>query len=133
MKNCNIYLFSIECHPFLQIISTTFRYYQFKHNLKRDVVLSVSGIIISHPFHVISVRMMAQFIGRETLYKSIFGSIAEIYKTDGILGFFSGLIPKLLCDVACLVLTSSTVFLINKYAVRDKLGRQYTAGFTQVS
>lgn len=77
--------------------------------------------------------MMAQFIGRESLYKSIFGSIAEIYKTDGILGFFSGLIPKLLCDVACLVLTSSTVFLINKYAVRDKLGRQYTAGFTQVS
>ncbi|XP_058974938.1 mitochondrial carrier homolog 2 [Musca domestica] len=107
------------------------RYFQFKHNLKRDIVLSVSGIIVSHPFHVISVRMMAQFIGRETLYKSILGSIAEIYKSEGIMGFFSGLVPKLLCDVACLVLTSSTVFLINKYAVKDKLGRQYTAGFTQ--
>ncbi|TMW47813.1 hypothetical protein DOY81_007113 [Sarcophaga bullata] len=106
-------------------------YLQFKVNLKRDVVLSVSGIIISQPFHVISVRMMAQFIGRETLYKSILGSIAEIYKTEGFLGFFSGLVPKILCDVACLVLTSSTVFLLNKYVIKDKVGRQYSAAFTQ--
>ncbi|XP_075161511.1 mitochondrial carrier homolog 1 [Haematobia irritans] len=106
-------------------------YFQFKHNLKRDVVLSVSGIIVSHPFHVISVRMMAQFIGRESLYKSILGSIAEIYRHEGISGFFSGLIPKILCDVACLVLTSSTVFLLSKYVIKDKLGRMYTAGFTQ--
>ncbi|KAM7355641.1 mitochondrial carrier homolog 1 [Cochliomyia hominivorax] len=106
-------------------------YLQFKVNLKRDVVLSVSGIIISQPFHVISVRMMAQFIGRESIYKSILGSIAEIYRTEGIMGFFSGLVPKILCDVACLVLTSSTVFLLNKYVIKDKVGRQYSAGFTQ--
>jgi len=106
-------------------------YVQFKVNLKRDVVLCVSGIIVSHPFHVISLRMMAQFIGRETLYTSIFGSIKEIYKSDGILGFFAGLVPKLLCDVACLVLTSSTVFILNKYVIKDKIGRQYNAGLTQ--
>lgn len=95
-------------------------------------MLSVSGIIISQPFHVISVRMMAQFIGRESLYKSILGSIGEIYKTEGFLGFFSGLVPKILCDVVCLVLTSSTVFLLNKYVIKDKVGRQYSAAFTQV-
>ncbi|XP_039966373.1 mitochondrial carrier homolog 2 [Bactrocera neohumeralis] len=106
-------------------------YVQFKVNLKRDVVLSVSGIIVSHPFHVISLRMMAQFIGRETLYQSIFGSIKEIYKTEGVLGFFSGLVPKLLCDVVCLVLTSTTVFVLNKYVIKDKIGRQYNAGFVQ--
>lgn len=77
--------------------------------------------------------MMAQFIGRESIYKSILGSIAEIYRTEGIMGFFSGLVPKLLCDVACLVLTSSTVFLLNKYVIKDKVGRQYSAGFTQVN
>ncbi|XP_065361036.1 mitochondrial carrier homolog 2 [Calliphora vicina] len=106
-------------------------YQQFKVNLKRDVVLSVSGIVISQPFHVISVRMMAQFIGRESLYKTIMGSIGEIYRTEGVMGFFSGLVPKILCDVACLVLTSSTVFLLNKYVIKDKVGRQYSAGFTQ--
>lgn len=104
---------------------------QFKYNLKRDIVLTVSGIVVSHPFHVISLRMMAQFVGRETLYKSIVGSIAEIWRTEGILGFFSGLIPKLLCDVACLVLSSSTVFVVNKYFIKDKVARQYNAGFMQ--
>ncbi|XP_067646571.1 mitochondrial carrier homolog 2 [Eurosta solidaginis] len=106
-------------------------YVQFKINLKRDVVLSVSGIIVSHPFHVISLRMMAQFIGRETLYQSIFGSVKEIYKTEGVLGFFAGLVPKLLCDVACLVLTSTTVFMLNKYVIKDKIGREYNAGIVQ--
>ncbi|XP_017864177.1 PREDICTED: mitochondrial carrier homolog 2 [Drosophila arizonae] len=106
-------------------------YMQFKYNLKRDIVLTVSGIIVAHPFHVISLRMMAQFVGRETLYNSILGSIGEIWRTEGILGFFSGLIPKLLCDVACLVLSSSTVFVVNKYFIKDKLARQYNAGFVQ--
>jgi len=106
-------------------------YVQFKYNLKRDIVLTVSGIVVSHPFHVISLRMMAQFVGRETLYNSILGSIAEIWNNEGILGFFAGMIPKLLCDVACLVLSSSSVFIINKYLIKDKIARQYNAGFTQ--
>lgn len=125
-----------QIFKFILLLSSNisqYSYLQFKVNLKRDVVLSVSGIIISQPFHVISVRMMAQFIGRESIYKSIFGSIAEIYRMEGIMGFFSGLVPKILCDVACLVLTSSTVFLLNKYVIKDKIGRQYSAGFTQVS
>ncbi|KAH8301945.1 hypothetical protein KR044_001243 [Drosophila immigrans] len=105
-------------------------YVQFKNNLKRDIVLTVSGIVVSHPFHVISLRMMAQFVGRETLYNSILGSVAEIWKNEGILGFFAGLIPKLLSDVACLVLSSSTVFVLNKYLIKDKVARQYNAGFT---
>lgn len=37
--------------------------------LKRDLVLHASGIIIAHPFQVISIRMMAQFVGKETLYR----------------------------------------------------------------
>lgn len=106
-------------------------YVQFKYNLKRDIVLTVSGIVVSHPFHVISLRMIAQFVGRETLYNSMFGSIAEIWNTEGIMGFFAGLIPKLLCDVACLVLSSSSVFIVNKYLIKDKVARQYNAGFTQ--
>ncbi|EDV95960.1 mitochondrial carrier homolog 2 [Drosophila grimshawi] len=107
------------------------KYVQFKNNLKRDIVLTVSGIVVSHPFHVISLRMMAQFVGREKIYNSILGSIVEIWNTEGIMGFFSGLIPKLLFDVACLVLTSSTVFMVDKYLIKDKVARSYNAGFTQ--
>ncbi|KAL5282219.1 MTCH2 family protein [Megaselia abdita] len=106
-------------------------YSQFKYNLKRDVLIQVSGVILSHPFHVISVRMMAQFIGRETVYKSLIGSAIEIYKDGGILGFFSGIIPKLLFEVACLVLSNSTVYIINKYLIKDKMARQYNTSITQ--
>ncbi|XP_001352469.2 mitochondrial carrier homolog 2 [Drosophila pseudoobscura] len=106
-------------------------YAQFKLHLKRDIVVTVSGIVASHPFHVISVRMMAQFIGRETLYRSIAGSISEIWKTEGIGGFFAGLVPKLLADVACLVLSSSTIYILNKYLIKDKLTRQYNAAMIQ--
>lgn len=109
-----------------------FRYMHYKAFLKRDLVLNLTGIIAAHPFHVISLRMMAQFIGREKVYNSVAGSIIEIYRTEGIQGFFAGLVPKLIGDLLCLALTSTTVYLINKYLVKDKNGRQYSAGFTQV-
>ncbi|XP_075158027.1 mitochondrial carrier homolog 2-like [Haematobia irritans] len=106
-------------------------YIRFKQNLMYDVLVSVLGIIVSHLFRVISVRMMAQFIGRESLYKSILGSIAEIYKHEGISGFFSGILPKILYEVSCLVLTIPTVFLLSKYLIKDKLIIKFAAGITQ--
>nr|XP_058969564.1 mitochondrial carrier homolog 1-like isoform X10 [Pocillopora verrucosa] len=35
-----------------------------------QAVAKCSGIIISHPFYVISVRMMVQFVGQETIYRT---------------------------------------------------------------
>lgn len=66
------------------------------------------------------------------LFRSILGSIGEIWRNDGILGFFAGVMPKIFCDIACLTLTSSTVYMANKYLIRDKESRQYFASFTQV-
>lgn len=42
---------------------------RFCNALKRDLVVHASGIIIAHPFQVISIRMMAQFVGKETIYR----------------------------------------------------------------
>jgi carrier protein len=92
---------------------------RFIKRLKRDIVIHTSTVIFSHPFHVISVRMMADFIGQTGRYETVFGSIHEICRNDGVLGFFAGLVPRLLCDVSCLVLVSSASFLVNKYVVRD--------------
>lgn len=106
-------------------------YERFMRGLKHDLVFHASGIIITHPFHVISIRMMAQFVGRETIYKSLWSSIKEIVSEEGIFGFFSGLIPKLLCDLTCIALTSTTCYLVNKYYIRDAGNRGYFAGFVQ--
>eukprot|EP00794_Sanderia_malayensis_P012702 gene12702-14006_t len=54
-----------------------------------------AGVIVSYPFHLICIRTMVQFIGKETYYNNIFSSMSEVYQEEGILGFFAGLIPQL--------------------------------------
>lgn len=106
-------------------------YRRFERSLKRDLILHASGIIITHPFQVISIRMMAQFVGKETIYSSLWSSVREILRENGILGFFAGLIPKLLCDLTCIALASTTCYIVNKYYIRDPSSRTYVSGFTQ--
>lgn len=107
-------------------------YERFRTQLKRNVVVHAAGAIISSPFHVISIRMMAQFIGRETKYTSIFGSIVQIYKDEGILGFFSGTIPRLLFDVTCVVIASTATYMVGRHFIREKEGRAYFASLSSV-
>ncbi|XP_031618517.1 mitochondrial carrier homolog 2 [Contarinia nasturtii] len=99
--------------------------------LKRDLIVHTIGITISHPFQVISIRMMAQFIGREKIYSSIWGSVKEIFSQEGVFGFFSGLKPKLISELSCIALTSTTCYLVHKYYIRDSDNRSYFNGFIQ--
>lgn len=73
---------------------------------------------------------MAQFIGRESKYDSVLGSIVQIYKDEGIFGFFSGLIPRLMCDIACVVMASGATYYICKTYIKDKEPRQYFGSFS---
>lgn len=105
---------------------------RFETQLKRSVVVHAAGAVISSPFHVISIRMMAQFVGRETKYTSIFGSIVQIYKDEGIMGFFSGIIPRLLFDVTCVVVASTATYLVGRHFIREKEGRAYFGSLSSV-
>lgn len=100
-------------------------YKRFEVKLKRDLVTHTAGAIISSPFHVISIRMMAQFVGRETKYSSIIGSVIQIYKDEGIWGFFSGLIPRLIFDLSCVVVASTATYIVGRHIIREKEGRMY--------
>ncbi|XP_015122209.1 mitochondrial carrier homolog 2 [Diachasma alloeum] len=88
--------------------------------LAKDIVCRIVGIVASHPLDVITLRTMAQFVGGETKYNGIFGSIREIYHENGLLGYYAGLVPRLIANVATLVLVSSSTYFINKYLIRDK-------------
>lgn len=103
----------------------------FKKQLKRNLVVHTAGIVISQPFHVISIRMMAQFVGREKIYSGLWQSIKEIWSQDGLIGFFAGFIPRLLCDLGCLVISSSATYLVSKYLIREQEGRVYFATASQ--
>lgn len=106
-------------------------YERFTKSLRKELILHASCVVISHPFQVISIRMMAQFVGRETIYHSIWSSIKEIVRQDGIFGFFSGLIPKLLCDLTCIALASTTCYIVNKYYISEPGNRTLFGGFIQ--
>lgn len=105
---------------------------RFEKQLKRNIVVHAAGAIITSPFHVISIRMMAQFVGRETKYDSILGSIVEIYKGEGISGFFSGLIPRLLFDITCVVAASTATYLVGRHFIREREGRVYFGSLSAV-
>ncbi|XP_064212092.1 mitochondrial carrier homolog 2 isoform X2 [Tribolium castaneum] len=100
---------------------------KFLKCLKGDIITHTTAIIISQPFHVITIRIMAQFVGKEAKYVGVFGSIGEIYRQNGILGFFSGLIPRLIGDILSVLLASSLTYVVNKYLIEEKEIQNYTS------
>lgn len=78
------------------------------------------AVIVSHPFHVCAVRCMAQYIGQETKYTGVFGSLRELYRENGISGFFSGLVPRLLAEVCQLAIWHSLTYVLVTYVSREK-------------
>ncbi|XP_015171611.1 PREDICTED: mitochondrial carrier homolog 2-like [Polistes dominula] len=97
------------------------------HELIRDLISRMVGIIVSHPLDVIMLRMMAQFVGGETKYNGIVRSFIEVYKENGIAGYYAGIIPRLIANAAVLVLVSSSTYVINKYIIHDQELKTYTA------
>ncbi|XP_059169117.1 mitochondrial carrier homolog 2-like [Physella acuta] len=99
---------------------------QFAKETSEDTLGRCCGVIVSHLFHVIMIRSMVQFIGRETQYNSIWSSTKEIYNHDGILGFFSGLVPRLIGEIIAIWVTSFLAKVINKYLIQENDLKSYT-------
>ncbi|XP_044732708.1 mitochondrial carrier homolog 2-like [Chrysoperla carnea] len=100
---------------------------RYVKTLTKEVVSRFTAIVFSQPFHVITIRMMAQFVGGETKYNGVFGSVREIYRENGLSGFFSGLIPRVLGDIISLCLASSLIYCVNTYLLEDKELQMYTS------
>ncbi|KAJ9574673.1 hypothetical protein L9F63_008205, partial [Diploptera punctata] len=100
---------------------------KFFQGLARDIVCRAAAIVTSQPFTVIAVRMMAQFVGGEKRYLGLFSSIREIYNENGLPGFFSGLVPRVLGEVISLIMASSLTYTVNRYIIEDRELRTYSA------
>jgi len=99
----------------------------FIKSVKKDLLSRITAIVVSHPFHVITIRMMAQFVGGETKYSGLIGSVVEIYKENGIQGFFNGLVPRILGDALSLILASTLAYAVNTYVFEEKELQMYTS------
>ena len=70
------------------------QFFSPKLQTAKQTVAKCTAVVVAHPFHVIFVRSAAQFVGGECSYNSLWNSISHIFKTEGISGFFSGLVPR---------------------------------------
>jgi len=107
----------------------------FLNETAKLAVARTVGCFASYPFHVISVRMMVQFIGGETPYSNILSSIKEIYREEGLLGFFSGLIPHLIGELFALWMLRTLNYLAMNYLVSQEFSqldevRSYSQGIS---
>jgi carrier protein len=96
-----------------------------------------AGIIASQPFYVIVVRQMCQFVGQETKYNTVSMSISEIWKNEGILGFFSGIVPRLIGEVLTIWLANMLTYVVSNYMLGSdeqatKNVRSYSGAFSQL-
>ncbi|XP_035203056.1 mitochondrial carrier homolog 1 isoform X3 [Oxyura jamaicensis] len=95
-----------------------------------EMMMQCVSRAVSHPLHayvsvllVISMRCMVQFIGREVKYSGVFSAIIRIFKEEGILGFFVGVVPHILGDVIFLWCCNLLAHFINTYAVDDNFSQ----------
>lgn len=93
---------------------------------RRDVTLSVTSAIISYPFSLIAIRMIASFIGGEDQYSTLMQSVESVYEEDGVIGFFYGLVPKLVALIINASLRTCLAYIVNKHLVKTEYLRYYT-------
>lgn len=93
-------------------IETVEDYYRLY--IKRFIVSSMVSSIsctLFHPLKVIAVRAMVQFDGREAIYNNMFGACKEIYRNEGVYGFFAGLVPLLVANIeSCFFMNLFSMF-----------------------
>ncbi|XP_022617377.1 mitochondrial carrier homolog 1 isoform X2 [Seriola dumerili] len=88
-----------------------------------EMIIQCLSRVATHPFHVMSVRCMAQFVGREVKYGGMFSCIVRIFKEEGVSGFYVGLIPHVLGEALFLWCCNLLAHFINTYAVDESFSQ----------
>ncbi|XP_070766515.1 mitochondrial carrier homolog 1-like [Enoplosus armatus] len=88
-----------------------------------EMIIQCLSRVATHPFHVMSVRCMAQFVGREAKYSGIFSCLVKIFKEEGVAGFYVGLVPHVVGEVLFLWCCNLLAHFINTYAVDESFSQ----------
>merc|ERR1712117_492290 len=80
---------------------------------------------------------MAEFVGGEEKYNGgltlgLYNGAVSILQDSGILGFWSGVVPRALAETGIIAVTAGLTFVVNNYIIddKDKDFKQYTRHIT---
>lgn len=128
----NIHLDEDETEPVEEEMTDAEKRNLFLRKLARDILSRSAAVIVSQPFHVVTIRTMAQFVGRETKYNcGIFSCLWTIYREEGLKGLFAGLIPRFIGELSCLIISSVVTYSFHQYVIQDKELRTFTRSSVQ--
>jgi len=85
----------------------------------KEVMERFTIIVVTQPLHVVTIRAMASFVGQENDYGNILSGLATIYKENGILGFWSGMMPRALGEALTVALGAGFAYVIKMYADKN--------------
>ncbi|XP_074537243.1 mitochondrial carrier homolog 1-like isoform X2 [Halichoeres trimaculatus] len=89
----------------------------------QEMIIQCLSRVATHPFHVMSVRCMAQFVGREVKYGGMLSCIVKIFKEEGVAGFYVGIVPHVLGEVLFLWCCNLLAHFINTYTVDESFSQ----------
>ncbi|KAL5963189.1 hypothetical protein TSMEX_009070 [Taenia solium] len=87
---------------------------QFAVHLLSLCFLKVHEVFVTQPFYVIMVRQGASIVGKEVGYSWFYQAVLSIFKDNGIMGFFSGITPRLIFELSSMILRLSMSRLLRE-------------------
>ncbi|VDM17099.1 unnamed protein product [Hydatigera taeniaeformis] len=80
---------------------------QFATHLLNLCFFKTYEVLLTQPFYVILVRQAASVVGNNSGYSWFFQAVMSIFRDNGIMGFFSGITPRLIFELSHLLLFAS--------------------------
>ena len=72
-----------------------------------SIITQTTTELVVRPIHVILYRSMAQHVGKENLFSTIWGAAREIYQEEGLSGLYTGIVPVILGHIcSCFLYTA---------------------------
>lgn len=100
--------------------------YHHGREIARKVGIRAVSVLVSQPFQVITIRMVAYYVGREVAYSTFTGTVRAIYANEGIGGFFSGIVPRLVGETLAVVAFELMVPVVMKIAEVPEMDNKAT-------
>ena len=97
-----------------------------------ETICQCSAVVVSQPFHVISIRCMAQFVGRENLYDFLPRAVSQISSNEGLGGFFKGLGPRIAYKILTLWLSTFFAECLNTFVLNKSAELQAMRPYSDV-